>query len=90
MYIEDVRKILSLRESEREKLRTLTDEFEAIFWNIIVKEMRASIEALSSRPSSFALSTYYGWYDEELAGTVAKVNNSLSDLLYRELVKSLK
>jgi Rod binding domain-containing protein len=90
MYIEDVRKILSLKESDREKLRTLADEFEAIFWGIIMKEMRASVEALSPNPSSFALSTYYSWYDEELAGIIGRANNSLSDLLYKELVKSLK
>jgi Rod binding domain-containing protein len=90
MYIEDIGKILSLRESDKEKLKTLTNEFEAIFWNIIMKEMRASVEALSPSPSSFALSTYYSWYDEELSGIIAKSNNSLGNLLYRELAKSLK
>ncbi|MGB9682772.1 MAG: hypothetical protein ACP5RW_09090 [bacterium] len=90
MYIEDVRRILSFKESDRKKLKTLTSEFEAIFWNIVMKEMRASVEALSSTPSSFALSTYYGWYDEELADIISRSNGSLGDLLYRELVKSLK
>jgi len=89
MYIEDVRSILNYRVDDKEKLRILTSEFVSIFWNVLLKEMRESVEMLSPEPPSFALSTYYSWFDGELSRILAKSNNGLADILYKELIKSL-
>jgi Rod binding domain-containing protein len=51
--------------------------------------MRESVEMLSPETPSFALSTYYSWFDGELSRILAKSNNGLADILYKELIKSL-
>ena len=89
MYIEDVRSILNYRVDDKEKLRILTSEFVSIFWNVLLKEMRNSVDMLSPETPSFALSTYYNWFDGELSRILAKSNNNLADILYKELIKSL-
>lgn len=89
MYIDDVRSILNYRLEDREKLRILTDEFVSVFWNILLKEARSSIELISPETSSFALSTYYSWFDGEISRILAKSNSALANMLYKELVRSL-
>lgn len=89
MYIEDVRFILNYKLNDEEKLKILSNEFVAIFWSILLKEMRESVEMMSPKENSFALSTYYSWYDNEMSKILAKSNNSLANILYKELVKGL-
>ncbi|MGC8971091.1 MAG: hypothetical protein ACP5K2_02665 [bacterium] len=90
MYIEDVRSILNYRLKDEEKLRILTNEFVSIFWNILLKEARDSVELMSPETPSFALYTYYSWFDSEVSRILAKSNSSLADMLYKELIRSLK
>lgn len=90
MYVEDVRSILNYKLEDREKLRILTDEFVSIFWNILLKEVRNSIELMSPETSSFALSTYYSWFDGEISRILGKSNSNLANMLYKELLRSLK
>lgn len=89
MYIEDVRDILNYKLDEREKLKILSEEFVSIFWSILLREMRNSVEMISPDKTSFALSTYYAWYDGEMSKILAKSNNSLANILYKELIKDL-
>ncbi|HRU33080.1 MAG: hypothetical protein KBI34_06915 [Dictyoglomi bacterium] len=89
MYIDDVRMILNYNLDEREKLRVVTDEFVSIFWNALMKEMRKSIDLFSPETPSFAMSTYYEWFDGEISEVLAKSNNSLADILYKELIKNI-
>lgn len=89
MYIGDVRSILNYRLDEREKLKIVTSEFVSIFWDVLMREMRNSIDLISPEPTSFAMSTYYEWFDGEVSRILAKSNSSLADVLYRELVKGL-
>ncbi|MBC7319929.1 hypothetical protein H5T89_04730 [bacterium] len=89
MYIEDIRHILNYKLKDEEKLKILAEEFVSIFWNLLLKEMRNSVELMSPKETSFALSTYYSWYDDEMSRILAKSNNSLANMLYKELVKSL-
>lgn len=89
MYINDIRYILNYRLKDEEKLKILSEEFVSIFWNILLREMRSSIELMSPKETSFALSTYYSWYDGEMSEILAKSNSSLANILYKELVKGL-
>lgn len=89
MYIDDVRMILNYNLDEREKLRVVTDEFVSIFWNTLMKEMRNSVDLFSPETPSFAMSTYYEWFDDEISKVLAKSNNSLADILYKELIKNI-
>lgn len=89
MYIDEVRRILNYRLDEKEKLKLVTNEFMSVFWNILMKQMRESTELLSPERKSFALSTYYEWFDGEIARILAKSNNSLANMLYKELVKGM-
>lgn len=89
MYIEDVRYILNYKLDEKEKVRVLSEEFISIFWSILLREMRKSLEMMSPEETSFSLSTYYGWYDGEMSKILAKSNNSLANILYKELIRDL-
>ncbi|MCX7795312.1 MAG: hypothetical protein N2380_02175 [bacterium] len=89
MYVEDIRHILNYKLSDEEKLKILSEEFVSIFWSILLKEMRESVQMMSPEETSFALSTYYGWYDDEMSKILAKSNDSLANILYKELVKGL-
>lgn len=89
MYVGDVRDVLNYKIDDREKLKIATSEFVSIFWNTLMKEVRSSIDLISPGSTSFAMSTYYEWFDGEVSRILAKSNNGLSDILYKELIKGL-
>lgn len=69
-----------------DKLKEATEEFEAFFLQMILKQMRAANHALSDQPASFARDTYEGWQDEEMARQIARAGGTgLGEVLYRQL-----
>jgi peptidoglycan hydrolase FlgJ len=68
------------------KLREAAQEFEAIFVEMIFKQMRSANAALSGESKGFARSTYEGWQDQELARSISRQGSfGLAEVLYRQL-----
>lgn len=69
-----------------ERLREAAREFEAVFVEIILKEMRQSTKGLNDEKASFARGTYQGWQDELFARNMASGQGiGLAEVLYRQL-----
>lgn len=68
------------------KLREAAQEFEAIFVEMIFKQMRSANNALSGESKGFARSTYESWQDQELARSISRQGSfGLAEVLYRQL-----
>lgn len=68
------------------KLRKAAQEFEALFVEMVFKQMRAANNALSGETKGFARSTYEGWQDQEMARSISQQGNfGLAEILYRQL-----
>lgn len=73
---------------EDAKLRETAQEFEAIFLEKILSQMRAANRALSEQTPNMARETYEGWQDQEMAKSIARGGGiGLADALYRQLVQ---
>jgi len=74
-------------EGRSERLREVAREFEAVFLEIILKQMRTSNQALGGgeRPG-MARQTYEGWQDSMFAKNIAGGQGiGLGEMLYRQL-----
>ncbi|HWI65839.1 MAG TPA: rod-binding protein [Symbiobacteriaceae bacterium] len=68
------------------KLREAAQEFEALFVEMVFKQMRSANNALSGEQKSFARSTYESWQDEETAKSISRQGSfGLAEILYRQL-----
>jgi Rod binding domain-containing protein len=79
---------LSAPAPEDPKLREAAREFEAVFIQQLLSQMRSANRALSGQPASFSRETYESWQDEETARSIARGGGiGLADSLYRQLVQ---
>ena len=68
------------------KLREAAEEFEALFVEMVFKQMRSANNALSGEQKSFARSTYEGWQDQETAKAISRQGSfGLAEILYKQL-----
>lgn len=68
------------------RLRETAQEFEALFVEMLFKQMRSANNALSGEPKSFARSTYEGWQDQEMARAISRQGSlGLGEMMYRQL-----
>jgi flagellar protein FlgJ len=72
--------------ARNDKLRETAQQFEAIFVEMLLKQMRSANDALGGEENSFARSTYQGWQDEQMASSIAKGGSfGLANILYSQL-----
>lgn len=70
------------------KLLEAAQEFEAIFLEKMLSQMRAANRALSEQAPNMAKETYEGWQDQEMAKSISRSGGiGLADALYRQLVQ---
>jgi len=68
------------------RLQKTAQEFEALFVEMVFKQMRSANNALSGEPKGFARSTYEGWQDQETARSIGQQGNfGLAEILYKQL-----
>ncbi|HWI51093.1 MAG TPA: rod-binding protein [Symbiobacteriaceae bacterium] len=68
------------------RLHKTAQEFEALFVEMVFKQMRSANNALSGETKGFARSTYEGWQDEETARSISQQGNfGLAEILYKQL-----
>jgi len=68
------------------KLREAAQEFEAIFVEMIFKQIRTANNALDGRSKGFAPPTHEGWQDQEPARSISRQGSfGLAEVLYRQL-----
>jgi flagellar protein FlgJ len=77
------------RESPDKALQVAATQFEALFMNIILKNMRDSLPK-DGLMSSSAGSTYTGMLDQQLSQQLASRGTGLADMLVRQLSKNVK
>lgn len=69
-----------------EKLKETCQEFESMFVNLMLKEMRKTIPESDFMPQSFATQTFEEMYDEEIAKSVSKGKGiGIADAMYRQM-----
>lgn len=72
-----------------EEIKEASDAFETYFIHLMLKEMRKSVNAFSSREKSMAENTFEEMFDEEIAELATKAGGiGVSDFLVRELTRS--
>lgn len=78
-----------LSPEDKEKLRTVAKQFEAVFVNQMVGAMRKTIQPNGLMPQSQGEKIYQGMLDTEHAGKLAESNQfGLSDMIYEHLLRS--
>jgi len=74
-------------EGRSERLREVAREFETVFLEIILRQMRTSNQALGGNEKpGMARETYEGWQDSLLAKSIAGGKGiGMGEMLYRQL-----
>lgn len=69
-----------------ERLRGVTREFETIFLETILRQMRTSTRSTSGNKVGLARETYEGWQDQQFARSISAGSGiGLAEMLYRQL-----
>lgn len=73
------------------KLKETCQEFESLFINMMMKEMRKTVPESELLSSSFATDTYQEMFDEEISEAASKGNGiGIADAMYRQISAKLK
>lgn len=75
---------------DKERLKKLCSQFEAIFVNMMLNQMHSTIMKSELLPKSMARDVFEGMYYEKIADKVSETNNiGISDMLYRQLASQI-
>ena len=78
-------------EKDDAKLKETCKEFESLFINMMMKEMRKTVPESELLSSSFATDTYQEMLDEEISKAASKGNGiGIADAMYRQISAKLK
>lgn len=81
----------SLPSDKREALKIASQEFEAIFVHMLLRQMRRTVPKNELIPESRAMEIYKDMFDLALSKEIAKRELfGIAKMLYREYEKSLK
>ena len=73
------------------KLKETCQEFESLFINMMMKEMRKTVPESELLSSSFATDTYQEMLDEEISKSASKGNGiGIADAMYKQISAKLK
>ena len=76
----------SSQASDEARLKAVTEEFEAIFLEIVLKNTRAAAQDLSGPGKSYARDVFEGWQDQAFARSIVGGGGvGLAVSLYRQL-----
>lgn len=77
-------------EKDDKKLREACRNFEAIFMNMMYKQMRATIQKSDLLPDDNATEVYQSMLDEEIVSEASKGRGmGLGEMLYKQLSKDM-
>lgn len=69
-----------------DRLKAATEEFEAFFVEMLLRQSREGARSMSGEQPGFARQTQEGWQDAELARSVAHSGGlGIGEMLYRQL-----
>jgi flagellar protein FlgJ len=69
-----------------DKLRQATQEFEAVFVQMILSQMRSANREMGGDETNFSRDIYEGWQDEQTARSISQSGGiGLGEALYRQL-----
>lgn len=78
-------------EKDNEKLKETCQEFESLFLNMMMKEMRKTVPESELLSSSFASDTYQEMLDEEITKAASKGKGiGIADAMYNQISAKLK
>lgn len=78
-------------EKDDAKLKETCQEFESLFINMMMKEMRKTVPESELLSSSFATDTYQEMLDEEISKSASKGNGiGIADAMYKQISAKLK
>lgn len=81
----------SLPSDKKEALKVVSQEFEAIFVHMLLRQMRRTVPKSELIPESRAVEIYKDMFDLALAKEIAKRELfGIAKMLYKEYEKSLK
>ncbi|MCS7234114.1 MAG: rod-binding protein [Synergistetes bacterium] len=81
----------SLPRDKKEALRVVSQEFEAIFVHMLLRQMRKTVPQDGLLPESRAMEIYKDMFDLALSKEIAKRELfGIAKMLYKEYEKSLK
>ena len=73
-------------EKDDAQLKEVCQDFESIFVNMMLKEMRKSVNKSGLMGDSFATQTFEEMYDEELSKSISKGKGiGIADMMYKQL-----
>lgn len=73
-------------QGDMEKLKKACDDFESIFMNMMMKEMRNTVQKTELTPSDSGRDVFEGMLDEQLMNNAAKNGGvGLSKILFKQL-----
>lgn len=77
-------------EKDDKKLKEVCKDFESIFVNLLLKEMRKSVPENELMPKSFATQTFEEMLDEKISDNISKENGiGIADMMYKQMSKKL-
>lgn len=71
--------------NKEDKLMKACEEFEAVFFQMVLKEMRKTVDKSGLTDGGYAEEIFESMMDEEIAKSAAKKEGSLANLLYQQL-----
>ncbi len=75
----------SQTDDKDKQLYKACEEFEAMFFQMVLKEMRKTVHKSELTDGGFAEEIFESMLDEEIAKSAAKKEGSLANLLYQQL-----
>jgi flagellar protein FlgJ len=73
-----------------DQIRRVAREFESVFINFLLREMRRTIPKSGFLDSGFIGEIYTSMADRELSRQLARKGIGLGDLIYRDMIRRLK
>lgn len=78
-------------EKDEKQLKKVCKDFEQIMLNMMLKQMRSTVQKSGLTENTFAAETFQSMYDEKITEEMAKGRGiGLADMLYKSLSKDMK
>jgi len=79
----------SLKNKSREELREAAQEFESMFMNLVIKQMRQTVPESDVMGDSSKVQFFQGMLDEEYSKMAGeRASNGLAELIYQNLARA--
>lgn len=75
------------KEKDTASMKKVCSDFESIFLNMILKDMRSTVPQDSLFDDSSSIDTFQGMLDEQYANEMSKRGIGLADMMYKQLAR---